>query len=49
MLKTPASFVLASLPASTYLETVRLGCSLAAAALAGLFEHPGNAYGDWWA
>jgi hypothetical protein len=40
MLKKSASFVLASLPSSAYLETVRLGCSLAAALLDNLFEHP---------
>ncbi len=40
MLKKAASFVLASLQASTYRQKVRLGFSLAAAALDDLFEHP---------
>jgi hypothetical protein len=39
MLKKSTSFVLASLRSSTY-RSVRLTSSLAAAALAGLFEHP---------
>lgn len=41
MLKTPSSVVLASLKTSTYHKKVRLGLSLAAALLAGRFEHPG--------
>ncbi len=41
MLKTSASFVLASLRDSTY-RSVRLASSLAAAALDGHFEHPVN-------
>jgi hypothetical protein len=41
MLKTSASFVLASLRGSTY-RSVRLPSSLAAAALDGHFEHPAN-------
>jgi hypothetical protein len=44
MLKKPASFVLASLMASTHRKTVRLGPSLAAAALDSLFEHPAGYY-----
>jgi hypothetical protein len=40
--KSPASFVLASINASTY-EEVCLGISLAAASLDGRFEHPANA------
>jgi hypothetical protein len=40
MLKKAASFVLASLKASTYISKVRFSFSLAAAALNGLFEHP---------
>ena len=39
MLKDPASFVLASFRPSTY-PMVRLGLSLAATLLNGLFEHP---------
>jgi hypothetical protein len=39
MLKKSASFVLASRRGSTY-RSVRLASSLAAALLAGLFEHP---------
>ncbi|MEP6889738.1 MAG: hypothetical protein ABI955_03460, partial [Nitrospirota bacterium] len=39
LLKTTASFVLASLRGSTY-QSVRLASSLAAALLDGLFEHP---------
>jgi len=39
MLKKTASIVLASLRGSTY-RSVRLACSLAAALLDGLFEHP---------
>jgi hypothetical protein len=42
MLKKAASFVLASLPSSTCLEAVRLGCSLAAASPDNLIEHPGR-------
>jgi hypothetical protein len=42
MLKKPASFVLASLNASTYSE-VCLSISLTAASLDGLFEHPASA------
>jgi hypothetical protein len=41
MVKKAASFVLASLRPSTYRKKVRLGPSLAAAALNGLFDHPG--------
>ena len=40
MFKKAASFVLASLRTSPYIH-VRLGPSLAAAALVNLFEHPG--------
>jgi hypothetical protein len=40
MVKKPASFVLASLRGSTYLEKVCLASSLAAASLGGLFDHP---------
>jgi hypothetical protein len=41
MLKQPASGVLPSLRGSTY-RSVRLGPSLAAVLLDGLFEHPAN-------
>jgi hypothetical protein len=41
MLKTVASFVLASLGRSTYEKEVCLASSLAAAAPDGRFEHPG--------
>jgi hypothetical protein len=40
MLKKASSGVLARFHHATYLETVRLGCSLAAAWLEDLFEHP---------
>jgi hypothetical protein len=40
MLKTTSSVVLALLKTSTYRKKVRLGLSLAAALLAGRFEHP---------
>jgi hypothetical protein len=43
MLKTSASFVLASLRGSTY-RGVRLATSLAAALLDGHFEHPAMIY-----
>jgi hypothetical protein len=42
MLKKPASSVLASLKASTYMKKYASGISLAAALLDDLFEHPPN-------
>jgi hypothetical protein len=50
MLKRASSGVLASLKACDVREKVRLGFSLAAALLDGLFEHPGRHLGhDQWA
>jgi hypothetical protein len=46
MLKKSASGVLASLKPSTY-SAVRLGLSLAAALLGGLFEHPAGVVPLW--
>jgi len=49
MLKKTSSVVLASLEACDVQKKVRLGFSLAAALLEGLFEHPGRHLGhDQW-